>query len=61
MKSQKNKEARGLETRRIVYGNLRAAAMVHQYLAVISDLTEVCRQPGLFLYVVSGTGLRQLT
>ncbi|MDQ3052418.1 MAG: hypothetical protein M3R66_00865 [Actinomycetota bacterium] len=41
-------------------GNLRAAAMAHQYLAVLHDIAEVCQQPGPFLYAVSSTGLRRV-
>ncbi|MGH3940296.1 MAG: hypothetical protein ACRDTG_17020 [Pseudonocardiaceae bacterium] len=41
-------------------GNLRAAAMAHQYLAVLHGIAEVCRQPGPFLYAVSSTGLRRV-
>lgn len=41
-------------------GNLRAAAMAHQYLVVLHDIAEVCQQPGPFLYAVSSTGLRRV-
>lgn len=41
-------------------GNLRAAAMAEQYLAVIADLAQACQSPGPFLYAVSARGLRRL-
>lgn len=41
-------------------GNLRAAAMAAQYLAVLDDIAVACRTPGPFLYAVSRTGLRQI-
>jgi hypothetical protein len=41
-------------------GNLRAAAMAEQYLAVIDHLAEACLSPGPFLYAVSARGLRRL-
>lgn len=41
-------------------GNLRAAAMAEQYLAVIHDLAQACTRPGPFLYAVSSRGLRRL-
>ncbi len=41
-------------------GNLRAAAMAEQYLAVIDDLARACTGPGPFLYAVSARGLRRL-
>jgi hypothetical protein len=41
-------------------GNLRAAAMAEQYLAVIDDLAQACLSPGPFLYAVSARGLRRL-
>lgn len=41
-------------------GNLRAAAMGHQYLAILHDLAEACRQPGPFIYAVSSTGPRRV-
>ncbi len=42
-------------------GNLRAADMAQQYLAVLDQLTEACRRPGPFLYTVSRTGLRRVS
>ncbi len=41
-------------------GDLRAAAMAGQYLALIADLAQACRSPGPFLYAVSARGLRRL-
>jgi hypothetical protein len=41
-------------------GNLRAAMMAEQYLAVIDDLARACETPGPFLYAVSARGLRGL-
>jgi len=41
-------------------GNLRAAAMAEQYLAVIDDLAQACTRPGPFLYALSARGLRRL-
>jgi len=41
-------------------GNLRAAVMAEQYLAVINDLARACETPGPFLYAVSARGLRRL-
>lgn len=38
----------------------RAGDMAHQYLAILRDLTDACRQPGPFLYAVSSTGLRRV-
>ncbi len=41
-------------------GNLRAAVMAEQYLAVINDLAHACETPGPFLYAVSTRGLHRL-
>lgn len=41
-------------------GNLRAAVMAEQYLAVLDDLARACEKPGPFLYAVSARGLRRL-
>lgn len=41
-------------------GNLRAATMAQQYLAVVDQLVEACKQPGPFLYAVSRNGLRRV-
>ena len=41
-------------------GNLRAAAMAEQFLAVVGQIAAACTQPGPFLYAVSGRGLRRL-
>lgn len=41
-------------------GNLRAAAMAEQYLAVMDDLAHACASPGPFLFAVSARGLRRL-
>ena len=41
-------------------GNLRAAVMAQQYLAVLDDLARACQAPGPFLYAVSARGLRRL-
>jgi len=39
-------------------GNLRAAVMAHQFLAVIDKIATACGQPGPFVYAVSPAGLR---
>jgi len=41
-------------------GNLRAAAMAEQYLALLGELAQACQQPGPFLYAVSRNGLRRI-
>jgi hypothetical protein len=41
-------------------GNLRAAVMAEQYVAVINDVARACETPGPFLYAVSARGLRRL-
>lgn len=41
-------------------GNLLAAAMAQQYIDVIDQIAEACREPGPFLYAVSGRGLRHI-
>jgi len=41
-------------------GNLRAAIMAQQYLAVLGEVVDACRQPGPFLYAVSRSGLRRV-
>jgi len=41
-------------------GNLRAAVMAEQYLAVMDDLARACEARGPFLYAVSASGLRRL-
>lgn len=41
-------------------GNVRAAIMAKQYLALLDKITDVCRSPGPFLYVVSSIGLRRI-
>ena len=41
-------------------GNLRAAAMAEQYLAVVDDTARACATPGPFLSAVSARGLRRL-
>ena len=41
-------------------GNMLAAAMAEQFLAVIDDIAMRCREPGPFLYAVSGSGLRRI-
>jgi len=50
--------AHGVQAFCLSSGNLRASVMAHQFLAVLDDLAEACRQPGPFLYVVSQAGLR---
>jgi hypothetical protein len=44
----------------LVGGNLRAADMAERYLAALTQMNDVCRQPGPFLYAVSSAGLRRL-
>lgn len=41
-------------------GNLRAAEMAQQYIAVLGKLTAACAAPGPFLFVVSRSGLRRV-
>jgi hypothetical protein len=41
-------------------GNLRAAEMAEQYIAVLDKLTAACAAEGPFLYVVSRSGLRRV-
>ena len=41
-------------------GNLRASAMAEQFLAVIGRIEARCREPGPFLYAVSGIGMRRI-
>ena len=50
----------GVQTFCLTNGNLRAAAMAEQFLAVIDQITASCRQPGPFLYVVSVSGIRRV-
>ena len=52
--------AYGVQAFCLTGGNLRAAAMAEQYLAVLDDLALACETPGPFLYAVSGGGLRRL-
>lgn len=44
----------------LIGGNLRAANMAAQFLAVLEDISQACVAPGPFLYSVSGAGLRRL-
>ncbi len=39
-------------------GNLRAAVMAQQFLAVIDKIATACGRPGPFVYAVSPAGLR---
>jgi hypothetical protein len=39
-------------------GNLRAAAMAEQFLAVIDLIAQKCQEPGPFLFTVSSGGIR---
>lgn len=48
----------GVQAFCLTNGNLRAAAMAQQFLAVIDEITTACGRPGPFLYVVSPSGLR---
>ena len=41
-------------------GNLRAAEMADQFLAVIDSVADACIEPGPFLYAVSVRGLSRL-
>ena len=41
-------------------GHLRAAVMAEEFLVVIEQLEARCREPGLFLYAVSGVGTRHI-
>lgn len=41
-------------------GNLRAAAMAEQFLAVIDQIASRCREPGPFLYSVLASGIRRV-
>jgi hypothetical protein len=50
----------GVQAFCLTSGNLRAVAMADQYLAVMDEIAEACRQPGPFLYSVSRTGLRRV-
>lgn len=52
--------AHGVQAFYLTSGNLVAAAMAHQYIAVIDELATVCRESGPFLYAVSGAGLRRI-
>ncbi len=52
--------AYGVQAFCLTGGNLRAAAMAEQYLAVLDELALACETPGPFLYAVSGGGLRRL-
>ncbi len=42
-------------------GNLRAAEMARQYLAVLDRITAACRQPGPALHVVSASGIQRVS
>ncbi len=48
----------GVQAFCLTNGNLRAAAMANQLLAVIDKIATACGQPGPFLYAVSPAGLR---
>ena len=52
--------AHGVRSFCLTGGNLRAAQMAGQFLAVIDQIAEACAAPGPFLYAVSGRGLRRL-
>jgi len=52
--------AHGVRSFCLTSGNLRAAEMAEQFLAVIDQIADVCAAPGPFLYAVSGRGLRRL-
>ena len=41
-------------------GNLRASSMAEQFLGVIEQIEMSCREPGPFLYAVSGVGMRRI-
>ncbi len=50
----------GVQTFCLIGGNLKAAVMAEQFLAVIDKIAVRSRQPGPFLYVVSASGLRRV-
>lgn len=52
--------AHGVRAFCLTSGNLRAAEMAVQFLAVIDEIADACARPGPFLYAVSGRGLRRL-
>ncbi|HEV7207272.1 MAG TPA: hypothetical protein VGN54_00885 [Mycobacteriales bacterium] len=41
-------------------GNLRAATTAGQFLGVIEQIAEKCRERGPFLYTVSDSGIRRI-
>lgn len=50
--------AHGVQAFCLSNGNLMAAVMAEQYLAVMHDIAEVCQEPGPFLFLVSRGRLR---
>jgi len=52
--------AHGVKACCLTSGNLRAAEMAAQFLAVIDEIADASSQPGPFLHAVSGHGLRRL-
>ena len=52
--------AHGVKAFCLTSGNLRAAEMAAQFLAVIERIAAICMEPGPFLYAVSGSGLRRV-
>jgi len=52
--------AHGVKAFCLTSGNLRAAEMAAQFLAVVDPIADACTELGPFLYAVSGRGLRRL-
>lgn len=50
----------GVQAFCLTNGNLRAAAMAEQFLAMIDRIATACGDPGPFLYAVSASGLRSI-
>jgi hypothetical protein len=52
--------AHGVRAFCLTSGNLRAAEMAEQFLAVLDQIADACALPGPFFYAVSGRGFRRL-
>jgi hypothetical protein len=52
--------AHGVKAFCLTSGNLRAAEMAEQFLAVFEHIADAITLPGPFLYAVSGRGLRRI-
>ncbi len=52
--------AHGVRAFCLTGGNLRAADMADHFLGALDEIVEAYKDPGPFLYAVSGRGLRQL-